>query len=120
MPDVSSISALDVLIGLAFLFLVLSIVCSAINEIIASVLKLRARYLEAGLRNMLSGSEGKVLLDQLAKHPLISGKVSGKRRFPSYLNSKTFALSFLDTIAPSTIAPATRAPSTNGPSTGDG
>jgi hypothetical protein len=53
-------------------------------------------------------------LKKLAAHPLISGKVSsvgaeprswlariGKdRRFPSYMNSKTFALSFLDTVAP--------------------
>jgi hypothetical protein len=100
MPDVIGVAALDVLIGMGVFFLVLSIVCSAINEIISSALRLRARYLEAGLRRMLSRPED-ALLEQLATHPLISGKVPGKRsRFPSYLNSKTFALSFLDTIAP--------------------
>jgi len=52
------------------------------------------------------GDIRRVTLGQLASHPLISGKVgaapdtSGSRRFPSYLNPRTFALTFLDTVAP--------------------
>jgi hypothetical protein len=60
---------------------------------------------------MLTGERksdgGDALLAELAAHPLISGKVSSVRKgvlparpFPSYMNSKTFALTFLDTVAP--------------------
>jgi hypothetical protein len=49
-----SSASLDVLIGLFFLFFLLSIVCSAINEGIATALGLRAKTLEQGIRNLLA------------------------------------------------------------------
>ena len=111
MPNIGSSPAIDVALGLIFVFFLLSVICSTVNEMIAAVMGWRARFLEEGLRSMLVGAQSKVgattesaedLIDLLAKHPLISGKVSGvsKARFPSYLNSKTFALTFLDTVAP--------------------
>jgi hypothetical protein len=119
MPDITALPGVDVAFGLLFLFFLLSLICSTVNEIIAGILAWRSRFLEDGLRSMFSGSEATAdadnLLDELAQHPLISGKVdtpgSGKRgglrrrlarqrRFPSYLNDKTFALTFLDTVAP--------------------
>ena len=110
MPDLTGSPAVDVAIGLIFLFFLLSLICSTVNELIAAVLGWRARFLEKGLRSMLSGGSDSAaaerLLGQLASHPLISGKVgaapdtSGSRRFPSYLNPRTFALTFLDTVAP--------------------
>ena len=126
MPDFSTSSALDVAIGLVFLFFLLSLICSTVNEIVAGMLSWRSRFLEDGLHSMLSGSgtasDVGDLLRRLAAHPLISGKVATpvtgpprglrgrlanlrarlvrRRDFPSYLNSKTFALSFLDTVAP--------------------
>jgi hypothetical protein len=53
MPDLSGIPAIDVALGLAFLFFLLSIVCSSINEAIASFLRLRSRTLERGIRSLL-------------------------------------------------------------------
>jgi hypothetical protein len=119
MPDITALPAVDVAFGLLFLFFLLSLICSTVNEIIAGILAWRSRFLEDGLRSMFSGSKATAdadkLLDELAQHPLISGKVdtpgSGERgglrrrlakqrRFPSYLNDKTFALTFLDTVAP--------------------
>ena len=126
MPDFTASPAVDVALGLIFLFVLLSLICSTVNEIVAGVLAWRSRFLEDGLHSMLSGtgnaSHTGELLKQLAAHPLISGKVATptvgpprglrgrlanlrarlvrQRNFPSYLNSKTFALSFLDTIAP--------------------
>jgi hypothetical protein len=54
MPDLSSFPALDVLIGLAFLFFLLATACSAINELIASALGWRAKTLEDGVRSLLN------------------------------------------------------------------
>jgi hypothetical protein len=125
-PDITASPAVDVAIGLFFLFVLLSLICSTINEMIAGVLSWRARFLEEGIRSMLAGgadlSSVDGLVKQLAAHPLVQGrvatpsegepkglrgrlsrlrqKVAKPRVFPSYLNNRTFALTFLDTIAP--------------------
>ena len=53
MPDLSSLPALDAAIGLAFLFFLLSTVCSSVNEGIANVLGWRAKTLEDAIRNLV-------------------------------------------------------------------
>jgi hypothetical protein len=53
MPDLTGFPAVDVAIGLAFLFFLLSTACSAINEAIAAMLGWRAKTLEDGLARML-------------------------------------------------------------------
>jgi hypothetical protein len=45
----------EVVVGLAFLFFVISIVASAVQEAIAAVFQLRARQLERGVINLLTG-----------------------------------------------------------------
>jgi hypothetical protein len=111
MPDLTASPAIDVALGLIFMFFLLSIICSTVNELIAALFRWRAGLLEQGVRSMLTGERkaggGDALLEELASHPLIYGKVSSvrkgflpARRFPSYMNRKTFALTFLDTVAP--------------------
>jgi hypothetical protein len=46
--------ALNVVISLVFIFLPYSLLVTTINEIIASVLKLRAKTLEKGIKRMLT------------------------------------------------------------------
>lgn len=118
MPDISGFQALDVVIGLAFLYFVFSLLASGVNEAIASAFALRARFLERGLRSMLQhpGEEGK-LLGQVVNHPLVRSLVRDantvadtsklkkrwrpwRRPLPSYLPSRTFSLALLDTLAP--------------------
>lgn len=53
MPSLTGITALDVGIGLAFVFLLLSLLCAAAMEAIAGLLDMRAAMLERGLRNLL-------------------------------------------------------------------
>jgi hypothetical protein len=53
MPDLTGNSALDVAIGLAFVYLLFSILCSAVQEAIAGFFDLRAATLEKGLRSLL-------------------------------------------------------------------
>jgi hypothetical protein len=115
--------ALDVAIGLFFVFFILALVCSGINEAISSSLRWRAQDLERGLWELLrdpgkAGQEATAALEGLKKHPLIkpmlypknkvdgkagpirqteSGrlKTSSKTDFPSYIPSRTFAAALL-------------------------
>jgi hypothetical protein len=109
MPDVSGLPALDVLIGIVFLFFLLSIVCAAINETIASMLAWRAKNLERAVRNMLKDPKGETgtnltqhLYDNARIRPYSRrpDKPFDKRRLPSYLPPKAFAAALLDVVAP--------------------
>lgn len=111
---------LDVVIGLLFVYSLLSLVCTAINEMIESWLKMRAVDLERGIREMLN-DENYDLVRRLYNHPLISSLFEGRydeakkaRKLPSYMPSRNFALAVMDMVA--TPAPA----STNGPAKASG
>jgi len=113
------IPALDVVIGLIFLYFVLSLVCSTINEGIATIFGMRARFLQLGLLNLLSAtpdptSEGKLALKKFYSHPLVQTFVRPYRGpdpatdpteptkwwrkppYPSYLPSRTFVAAVTD------------------------
>ena len=60
MPYLTGISALDLAIGLAIIFLLLSLLASTIQELVAAFFGLRARPLQEGLRNMLAADESVV------------------------------------------------------------
>ena len=104
---------LDVAIGLVFIFLLLSLICSAINEMIENWLKWRATHLEQGIRELLYDPDGTDLTNKIYNHPLIYGLFWGdydpkkmKCRFlrrtnlPSYIPSRNFALALMDVILP--------------------
>lgn len=110
MPHISGNAALDVLIGLFFLYFLLSIVCSAANEAIASYLNLRAIDLERGVRNLL-GDERTVQffehwrVKMLWKPP---GILLKNERKPSYVPPHVFATTLIDILhGPDTTPPTT-------------
>lgn len=91
---------LDIAIGLVFVYLVLSLVVTAANEVIASRLRWRAQNLYEGMRELLRDPKDKQSwADKLYGHPLVNALSSGTDR-PSYVPSRTFALALLDLIAP--------------------
>jgi hypothetical protein len=76
--------ALDVAIGLVFLYVVLALVCATVNETIATATGLRARFLEAGLLNLFSGSTsetpaGIATAERFYAHPLVQGLIRPRR-----------------------------------------
>jgi hypothetical protein len=103
MPDLSGLPALDVAIGLAFIYFVLSIVCSAVNEGIAATLRLRAKDLERGIRSML-GDEA--MVKRFYDDPRIQALHQRLRlrkdhpTKPSYIPSRVFALAVMDLLSP--------------------
>lgn len=92
--SISGIPAIDVAIGLMFLFFLLSVVCSQVNELVASRLNFRAKELEGGIRSLLGDRAEGLMAD-----PFINGVREGAR-LPSYLGARTFALALMNQLAP--------------------
>jgi hypothetical protein len=107
---------LEVAIGIVFVFLIISVVCSSIREGLEAILKTRAAYLEHGIRELLGDRGPRGLAGQLYAHPLISGLYSSDysppptrsslswyfargRNLPSYIPSRNFALAVMDLAA---------------------
>jgi hypothetical protein len=100
---------LDVAIGMIFVYLLLSLICSAANEIIESLFKKRAKFLEQGMRELL---QNKDLVASIYNHSLVNGLFGGKykpkaRRLPSYIPSSNFALALMDLVLPGQAATPT-------------
>src|SRR4051794_1708605 len=76
---------IEVAIGVIFVFLLVSLLASALNELIEAWLKYRARYLERGITRLLSNDD---LAKEFFDHPLI--KPLGEK--PSYIPARTFSL----------------------------
>ena len=106
---------LDVAIGIATVFILVSTICSAIREGLEAWLKTRASYLEYAIRELLHDRPGKALAEHFFKHPLINGLYQGDykarttspkpkmwppaRDLPSYIPAKSFALTLIDIVA---------------------
>jgi len=88
----------DVVIGLALMFLLLSLICTIINEFIASICHLRARNLAKGIDDIID-DENLLRVFKSVKFFEMAGRASG-RKGPSYIPSKTFALSLLEALDP--------------------
>lgn len=106
---------IDIILAIAFVYLLASMMCSLINEWLARILTLRAKTLEQGIRNLLNDStiNQECLTTKIYEHQLIKGLVQRGRleiwldkvfRFlhrsdnPSYIASTTFSLVLFDTL----------------------
>jgi hypothetical protein len=92
-------TAIEVAIGLIFVYMALSLVCSSLKEMIAQFTKLRGKTLKEGINRMLSDD---TLYASFYEHPLIksmSQKSRQKMQPPSYIPSKTFAITLLDVVS---------------------
>ena len=128
-------TVIDVAIGMIFIYLLLSLICSAINEIIEAWLKKRATDLERGLRELLHDRAGDVWVKKLYDHPLIGGlyrgvyetshiigdryrvkglvKYAAHANLPSYIPARNFALALRDLVASIEAAPSEDAAADN-------
>jgi hypothetical protein len=123
----SGLKILDVVVGLMFVYLLLSLLASAIKEYIASVMNLRGKELARGIGRLLedldaghalerafeglkssAASEIPSLTQRFYNHPLIRplatrrgrlfGWLHNAPRLPSYIPARTFALALLDVL----------------------
>jgi hypothetical protein len=97
-------SILEVAIGVVFVYLFLSLICSAINEWIASLINKRGKNLFEGVKNLLNDPKFTGLAQQLYTHGLVDGisqeaaNPDKPNRLPSYIPSNIFALAVLDIL----------------------
>jgi hypothetical protein len=120
--------ALDVVIGLVFIFLLYSLLVTIIQEIIANKFSYRAKFLEKAIARMLEDDDNKkspilvrlgfqlslskaqqansLFTSTFYKHPLIKylGERPGKSK-PSYLVSETFSKVIVDILRGDNISP---------------
>lgn len=83
---------LDTVIGLVFVFLLVSMMVTIINEMLAAFLKSRAKWLRVGIGRLLDLE----WMEQFYAHPLIEGTTRKEKawfieRGPSYIPSRSFA-----------------------------
>lgn len=93
---------LQVVIGLVFVLLLLSLLATTIMELLASFFALRGKNLESALRNLLSSSDkSEQLFKEFRSNSLyrqLSQKAGKTRRSPSYLSADSFQSILFDVI----------------------
>jgi len=97
---------LDIAIGLICLYLLLSLICTTINEFIATLFKLRARWLASAIEALIDNptlranfrKHGPIATDTNASIGRdVANAGAGKTR-ESYLDSRTFAMAILGSL----------------------
>src|SRR5678815_5352134 len=97
-------SVLEVAIGVVFVYLLLSLICTALNEGISSMINKRGKNLFEGVKNLLNDPEFSGLAQQVYNHGLVDGLSQNgsdpkvKTRLPSYMHSSNFSLALLDIL----------------------
>jgi hypothetical protein len=87
---------LDLAIGISFIYLLMALICSTVNETIAGVINSRGKTLEKGIASLLHDP---TLKAKFYAHPLIEGiKQDDNGRLPSYIASNKFALALMDIL----------------------
>lgn len=87
---------LEVIIGLIFTYLLLSLLVTTVNELMASWRGWRGHFLEEGLKKILEWKEDKTIFNNFKDNALYQqlendGKVVGRiSKAPSYLSSESF------------------------------
>lgn len=94
---------LDVVIGLIFVYLLLSILCTAANEWAAALTRRRGEMLRKGIRQLLENQpirgegDNEAFLREFYKHPLVTSMMHDKNH-PTYLSPRTFAAVVTDLL----------------------
>jgi hypothetical protein len=88
---------LDLVIGLIFIYLIYSIACSTLWEIIISFSQLRGEMLFKWIINTFSSGQSD-LGKKIIEHPLIKGLSPKRNLKPSYISSAVFADVLLDVL----------------------
>lgn len=117
---------LNVAIGMAFVYLVMSLIASAMLEIVESGLRTRAKYLWQGIGEILGDGHargllmqkqlppkdapaGSVTLAEFYEHPIIGGMYYGtyetavrpaaRRKLPAYIPRESFSTAVIDLVS---------------------
>jgi hypothetical protein len=101
---------IDLAITLCFVYFLLALMCTTINEIINSIKGVRSKYLEEALQTLFFDKENwdKIYVE-LMNSPFIQSLQLDKNSIPSYIPSKNFAQAMVDVIHSNKSIPLTNA-----------
>ena len=118
---------LDVALGIILIFLISSLIASAVREAIEAKVKARAVFLERGIRELLDGKSETDFTTRFYEHPLIYSLFQGEyttdesRRMggtlPTYIPAKNFAAAIIDLTVRGTTDGSTAASQSTSPIT---
>jgi hypothetical protein len=118
-----SLAILDIAVGLIFVFLIMSLLATAVREAVEQRLKSRAVHLHRGIRELLNDRDGNGLTKQLYEHPMVYSLFAGKYEaitsgegqpsfgakggdMPSYIPARNFAAALIDLAGRGFTAPS--------------
>lgn len=85
---------IDIALGLIFFYVILSLVASAVQEWVASLLALRSKNLQAGIQNLI----GNEYAAAVYRHPLVKN-LAKDNKLPSYIAPETLSTVLLELLA---------------------
>ncbi len=88
---------IDIAIGLSFLYFLLGLLASSVNEMIFTFLKTRPKYLKGAILNFLH-SDWKTIGQEIVESPYIKSLSKNEASFPSYIPSEAFSQAVIDII----------------------
>ncbi|HEV2833819.1 MAG TPA: hypothetical protein VGW58_00805 [Pyrinomonadaceae bacterium] len=94
---------LDVIIGLIFVYLLLSIICTAANEWVAALTRRRGKMLKKGIMQLLSNQATPesgapdAMIEAFYRHPLISSLMHDTNH-PNYMSPRNFSATLVDIL----------------------
>lgn len=90
---------IEVGIGLVFVYLLMSIMVSAVNEAFVSFRSHRGKELKDALTLALDDNQNKNWVELIYDHPLIDTLKKSEKRPPSYISAASFATSLIEVIS---------------------
>ena len=104
MSGIFGSTVLDVAIGLVFVYLLLALLCTSANELVAALTKSRPKLLKRGITQLLDNQptnlakdDSGAFINEFYRHPLVTGMMNGSKH-PAYLPSRTFATVVIDLL----------------------
>lgn len=95
---------LDIALGLVLMFLVLSLLATVINELVATVLKLRAATLKTGIASLIDDDR---LRADFYNNGLVAATGGAETSsHASYISGRTFAMALIGSLDPAQPIPA--------------
>jgi len=88
---------IDIAIGLSYLYFLLGLITSSINELIQTKLQSRSKLLHDAILKFLD-KDWDEIGEYIVKSPYVRSLQKNPKRFPSYIPSNSFAQSIVDVI----------------------
>lgn len=86
---------IDLVVVLSFTYFILSLIVTAINEFIQSLLNKRGKMLEEALKGFLFDDEWKKLYSSISKSPFITSLKKTDENHPAYIPAENFSMALI-------------------------